>query len=133
MSKVIARVFSREFKLEVVRRMEAGTNISALARELGIRRKLLNQWRDAFRRGGPAALRGVGRPRKASLASDPPPTRPLRRTRWGARGSASPHSSARSGSSSSSSIFKRALRQVEASRRPSDGPGATASTPSSRR
>ena len=35
MSKVIARVFSREFKLEVVRRMEAGTNISALARELG--------------------------------------------------------------------------------------------------
>jgi transposase len=64
MSKAIARVFSREFKLAVVRRMVAGTNISALARELGIRRKLLNQWRDALRRGGPPALREVGRPRR---------------------------------------------------------------------
>jgi transposase-like protein len=37
MSKVIARVFSREFKIDVVRCMEAGTKVSALALELGIR------------------------------------------------------------------------------------------------
>ena len=62
MSKVIARACSREFKLDVVRRLEAGTSADALAGELGLWRKLLNQWRDAFRRGGPAALRGLGRP-----------------------------------------------------------------------
>ncbi len=74
MSEVIARRVSREFKLDVVRRLEAGANVSVLSGELGIRRQLLSQWRDAFRRGGPAALRAVGRPRKASLAWGPPPT-----------------------------------------------------------
>ena len=33
------RRFSREFKLAVLARMEAGENVSALSRELGIRRK----------------------------------------------------------------------------------------------
>jgi hypothetical protein len=42
---------------------------TALAGELGLRQKLLNPWCDAFRRGGPAALRGVGRPRKTPLTS----------------------------------------------------------------
>jgi transposase-like protein len=134
MSKAIARVFSREFKLEVVRRMEAGTNISALARELGIRRKLLNQWRDAFRRGGPAALRGVGRPRKASLASDPPPTEAAATDPLGSARERIAALERKVGQQQLElDFFKRALRQVEASRRPSDGPGATASTPSSRR
>src|SRR5690606_6766411 len=43
-------------------RMAAGENVSALGRELGVRRKLLYQWRDTVRRGGVEALRGVGRP-----------------------------------------------------------------------
>ena len=42
--------------------MAAGENVSALGRELGVRRKLLYQWRDTVRRGGVEALRGVGRP-----------------------------------------------------------------------
>jgi transposase len=63
MSKPAARVFSRAFKLKVLRRMEAGENVCALARELGVRRKLFYAWRDALRRGGPMALRGRGRPR----------------------------------------------------------------------
>ena len=35
------RRFDREFKLAALRRMLAGENVSALARELGIRRKYL--------------------------------------------------------------------------------------------
>jgi transposase-like protein len=32
--------FSREFKLEALRRMEAGENVSDLARQLGVSRKI---------------------------------------------------------------------------------------------
>jgi len=35
--------FSREFKLEALRRMEAGENVSVLARELGVSRKSIYQ------------------------------------------------------------------------------------------
>ena len=69
MSKRTIRVFSREFKLKVVRRMLAGENVSALARELKVLRKDLYVWRDRFRSGGPEALRGRGRPPKAAPAS----------------------------------------------------------------
>ena len=58
-----ARRFDRAFKLVALERMVAGENVSALGRELGVRRKLLYQWRDTVRRGGAEALRGVGRPR----------------------------------------------------------------------
>jgi transposase len=59
--------FSREFKLAALARMEAGENVSALARELDVRRKYLYQWRDRFRAGGPVALRSRGRPTKAEV------------------------------------------------------------------
>ena len=39
MSKSANRVFSREFKLSAVRRILAGENVSALSRELKVRRK----------------------------------------------------------------------------------------------
>jgi hypothetical protein len=38
MTKSTARVFSRAFKLSVLNRMAAGENVSALARELQLRR-----------------------------------------------------------------------------------------------
>src|SRR5438477_5893017 len=69
MSKKAIRVFTREFKLKIVRRMLAGENVSALGRELKVLRKDLYVWRDRFRSGGPEALRGRGRPRKAAPAS----------------------------------------------------------------
>ena len=68
MSKLEARIFSRGFKLEVVRRMEAGENVSALSREVEVKREVLYRWRDAFRVGGEAALRLRGRPSKADAA-----------------------------------------------------------------
>jgi transposase len=67
-----ARRLSREFKLAALARMAAGENVSALGRELGVRRKLLYQWRDTVRCGGAEALRGVGRPPAAErLARGP--------------------------------------------------------------
>jgi len=61
MSKQEVRSFSREFKLRAVQRMEAGENVSALARELSVKRVMLYRWRDARRLGGVEALRLKGR------------------------------------------------------------------------
>jgi transposase-like protein len=71
MERGAARRLSREFKLAALARMAAGENVSALSRELGVRRKLLYQWRDTVRRGGAEALRGVGRPRSGGKAAAP--------------------------------------------------------------
>jgi transposase len=58
------RRFSRETKLAAVQRMLAGENVQALSRELNVLRKDLYKWRASFLSGGPAALRGPGRPPK---------------------------------------------------------------------
>jgi transposase-like protein len=41
--------FSREFKLEALGRKDSGENVSVLARELGVSRKSIYQWRDRYR------------------------------------------------------------------------------------
>ena len=135
MSKTAIRVFSREFKLKVVRRMLAGENVSALARELKVLRKDLYVWRDRFRSGGPEALRGRGRPPKTASAS-------VARTM-----TAQPAASARDAGAKRIAelerkigqqqveldFFRQALRQVKGARRPSEGSGVTRSTRSSKR
>src|SRR5215470_11875128 len=63
------RVFSRELKIGIICRMQAGESVSALARELKMTRKDLYAWRDRFQAGGPEALRGRGRPPKGEAAS----------------------------------------------------------------
>jgi transposase len=134
MSRGMSRTFSREFKLSAVHRMLSGENVSGLARELRVLRKDLYKWRDNFRAHGPEGLRNRGRPRKsASVAS----------------AAAAPTASADELTRAKQHIaelerkigqqhveldfFRQALRQVRGTRRPSDGSGATASTPSSRR
>jgi transposase-like protein len=67
MPKVKWRRFGRAFKLSALSRMDSGENVSALSRELNIRRKLLYEWRDAFRAGGEEALRDRGRPPRGSV------------------------------------------------------------------
>jgi hypothetical protein len=47
-----------------VRRLAVTDNIVVLARELGLERRLLYGWRDAFASGGAGALRRAGRPSK---------------------------------------------------------------------
>jgi transposase len=57
--------YGTELKLAAVRRVLAGESVSAVARELGIRRKRLYVWKDRYAELGEAGLahRG-GRPRK---------------------------------------------------------------------
>ena len=59
------RQFSLEFKQQAVQRMQSGVSTTALAKELGIRRKLLYQWRDRVVAGKPIVGQS-GRPRKGS-------------------------------------------------------------------
>lgn len=138
------RRFSREFKLAALARMAAGENVSALARELGVRRKLLYQWRERFRMGGPVALRSRGRMTRAERAAlgklpvleprtgpMPPPEPPdelaLARQRIALlEGKVAQQAL-------DLDFFQQALQRIEASRRPNDGPGGTASSSRSRR
>jgi transposase-like protein len=135
MSKSI-RVFSRETKLAALRRMLAGENVSALARELKLRRKLLYAWRDNFRAGGAEALRNRGRPRKSALAALPE-TSPVTAAPATELAKAKQRVAELERKIGQQQVeldfFRQALRQVRGKRRPSDGPGATASTASCRR
>jgi transposase-like protein len=135
MSKPEARSFSRAFKLDVVRRMEAGDNVSALSREVGVKRAILYRWRDAWRLGGEAALRLKGRPSKADAL--------LMRQARVVAGKADDLAEARwqidqlqrkvGQQQLDLDFFKAALRRIEVSRPPSDRPGVTASSPTSKR
>ena len=62
MSKRKRRVFTPQFKLGVIKRMEAGESATALSRELIIKRELLYDWQRLWRREGAEALRRIGRP-----------------------------------------------------------------------
>lgn len=139
------RRFSRAFKLAALARMAAGENVSALARELGVRRKYLYQWRERFRVGGEVALRARGRPTKAEAlamrrgAEVPAVQGPVRPD------PAPPDALAQAQRRIAElerkvgqqqvelDFFQRALRQVRDGRRPSGAPGGTASTRSSKR
>ncbi len=134
------RVFSREFKIGIVCRMQAGENVSALARELKMTRKDLYAWRDRFQAGGPEALRGRGRPPKAEAAG---------LAASGTSAAASAQTPAAELEAARKRIaelerkvgqqqldldfFQRALRHVGAPRQPGTKPGVTGSTKSSKR
>ncbi len=135
MSEREVRTFSREFKLRAVQRIEAGENVSALARELTVKREILYRWRDAHRLGGPEALRLRGRPSKAEASAmavargSAEKANDLAEARWQID-----QLRRKVGQQQLDlDFFKQALRRIEASRRPNDGPGETASSPTSKR
>ena len=136
MSKQVRRRFSREFKLKVIERLEAGESGTALALEFSVKRTIIYRWRDLWRDGGTAALRGKPGPRTKAEALE------LERAR-GVAGRANDLAEARRQIAALErkvgqqqvdlDFFKQALRRIEASRQPSSGPGVTASLPRSRR
>ena len=77
MSQQGMRVFSTAFKEAAVVRLAAGERLAAVARELGIARKLLYEWRAAHRRFGVAGLnrRRGPKPRSARASPDAAPGR----------------------------------------------------------
>ena len=130
--------FTQETKLAAVKRMLAGENVGLLSRELPVSRKTLYDWRAKYLSGGAKALRGPGRPRDL-VGVDPPPS-------LTAASSLPPHAELVKARARIVELerkvgrqqleldfFQQALRQVRGKRRPSDGPGAKPSTPSSRR
>ena len=69
--------YSADFKQDAVRRMAQAKTITGLAKELGIRRKFLYQWRHQFEAEGKAGLeRRRGRPpgSKSQTVSPPRPS-----------------------------------------------------------
>jgi transposase len=130
------RKFSREFKLEAVRRILAGEQIRALSEELTVLRKDLYAWRKLFRAGGAEALRPLGRPRKGDGVVGS-------RVRKQARDVAATDTSApervaelerKIGQQQIElDFFRQALRRVREARRLNAGPGVTGSTRSSKR
>lgn len=132
------RVFNREFKLGIIRRLLAGENVSALGRELKLSRKDLYAWRDRFLAGGPQALRGRGRPpRAASGAAAPemtrtPPDGPGEHLAAARRRVA--ELERKIGQQQVElDFFRQALRQVNDPRQPNTGRGVRGSMRSSRR
>ena len=137
--------FSREFKLEALRRMESGENVSVLARQLGVSRKSLYQWRNRYRVAGSMGLRGRGRMTKAEIAG---PEEKLaapqkhheeedRQTSLEELARAQRRIAALERKIGQQQVeldfFQQALRQVREQRLRSGVPGGTASTKSSKR
>jgi transposase-like protein len=124
-----ARVFSREFKLMVVRRLVAGERMSVVARETQVLRKDLYIWRDRYRSGGAEALRGSGRPRKGEELTAPKRALAGAVAEAGAAGQRIAELERKVGQQQVElDFFRQALRQLREARRPSIGPGVTGST-----
>ena len=130
------RSFSREFKLKVILRMDGGANVNALSRELSIKREILYRWRDGLRRGGELALRSKpGRPTKAEALAMAAARGPAAKA--GDLAEARRQITELEGKVGRQQLdldfFKQALQRIEASRRPNERPGATASSSRSKR
>jgi transposase len=136
--------FSREFKLEALRRMDSGENVSALARELGVSRKSIYQWRNRYRLGGGNALRRRGRMTKAEVSADEeervaekPPAKEARQTSLEELARAQRRIAGLERKIGQQQVeldfFQQALRQVRGQRLRSGDPGGTTFTKSSKR
>jgi transposase-like protein len=119
------RQFSREFKLAALARFEVTGNVEGLARELGIRREMLYRWQAKFAAGGAEGLRTTGRPRPSAMGLTPEALSAQQRIAELERQVGQ--------QAFELDFFKGALRRIEASRQPKDGPGVTASSPRSKR
>ena len=136
MSEDRGRTFSRAFKLKAIERMDAGENVSALSRELGVKREILYRWRSQYRDGGELRLRERrGRPKLAEAQA--------MAVERGVAGEAADLAQARRQIAELErkigqqqldlDFFRGALRRIEASRQASETPGATVSSSRSRR
>lgn len=124
------RAFTVQFKLGVIRRMEAGESATVLSRELNIRRNLLCDWHRVWRQSGVDGLRPVGRPTllEALARSEGRP-----KTLTEAERKIAELERKVGQQALELDFFGRALQRIEGSRQPSDGLGGPASSRTSRR
>ena len=126
---------SREFMLKVVERLEAGERASALAIELNLSRTIVYHWRDRFRANGAEALTSKrGRPRTPEVlaAESVRASRARADSLTQARAQIAELERKVGQQQLDLDFFRGALQHIEGSRRPSDAPGVTASSPTSR-
>jgi len=127
---------SREFMLKAVERLEAGERASALAIELNLNRTIIYHWRDRFRANGAEALTSKrGRPRTPEVlaAEDVRASRARADGLVQARAQIAELERKVGQQQLDLDFFRGALQHIEGSRQPSDRPGVTASSPTSRR
>jgi len=127
------RVFSREMKIDTVKRMLRGENISALTRELKTSRSVLYRWREEYREEGARAFRRKpGRPPKSG-----PIVEKARAEAAGSLAAAQQRVAELERKIGQQQVeldfFRQALRQVGASRAATNERGSKGSTPSSKR
>ena len=101
--------YTEEFRRQAVERMEASSNIRALARELGIDKRLLYDWRERA-----ADLRDQRSPANRQQRSQERELKELKRLL--------------AEKTLEVDFFRGALQKVEARRQQQDAPGAKAST-----
>ena len=128
----------REYPIAVkqvaVARLAAGENLAEVARDLQLRGRLLYAWRDKVRQGGPAALRGRGRPRKGATAVAAQAAGEVGEDALaGAQRRVAELERKIGQQQVDLDFFRRALRHVKETRQASAVPGVARSTRSSRR
>ncbi len=119
-----SRVFTREFKVNVVRRILRGESVSGLHHELQIKRSLLYRWRDAYHKEGAAGLqKPVGRPPGVANGS-----RPAASAEDAAARRVADLERKIGQQALDIDFLRRAFKRVKDARRKNIEPGATAST-----
>ena len=130
------REYATALKQAALARLAAGESVAAVARDLQLRGRLLYAWRDKVRQGGPAALRGLGRPRKRAAAVAGPAACEAGETGEDELARAQRRVAALERKIGQQQVdldfFRRALRHVRERVRPSVVPGVVRSTKSSR-
>jgi transposase len=104
-------------------RFEAAPNVKDLADELGVRRELLYKWRAKYATEGEGGLRTSGRPRPVGAAPEA----------LAAEQRIAELERKLGQQELLLDFFRGALRRIEGSRQASEVPGATASSPRSKR
>lgn len=122
----------RAFKLGAIERLQAGEPIVALARELGVSRMVLWEWRRAYEAGGAEALRGRGRQRPPP-GSGVPPVSGKEAEVAALRARVAMLERTVGQQLLEMDFLEGALRRIEEAKRAASAPDAPASTPRSRR
>ena len=118
------RVFAKEFKVGVARRIVNGESVSALQQEFQIKRSVLYRWRDAYRKEGAAGLeRPPGRP-----PGVPNPPRPVGSPEEAAARRVAELERKIGQQALDIDFLRRAFKRVKESRRKNIAAGAKAST-----
>ena len=123
MDLMSGKSFSLEFKLAALGQIDEGESVARVARDFGVSRKTIYQWRDQLRQD---TAKSPG-----TVARVPRPELPAELVR--ARERIAELERKVGQQQVELDFFRGALRRIEASRRPNDGPGETESSPRSRR